>query len=213
MLEIIAHHRSSLPHHQEEEQILSINWRLAYTLPRVLNDILQELQDLRDEHSDNNFSPDGDNPYRQRYAILRMLYDETLARHPHPDVDLATPMLAPIVTNSIKFYDRKMYILHAYCLMPNHVHLLIKPIKDASGRYSLCSDIVKRIKSYSAKEINKLLGRCGELWDHEYYDRYIRNPADYNRTVEYILNNPLKAGLVNTREKWPYSYFYPEALC
>jgi putative DNA methylase len=212
MGDIIDHHRGVLPHHQEAQQIVSLTWRLAFTLPQNLIDILQELQQLSNTFRDERTLDGAKEVFQRNYAIKMQIFDEFLGKHTGEQLNLCEPQFAQIIIQTLKFYRNTAYELHAYCLMPNHLHLLIKPLQGSAGKYHKTSDIVRNIKSFSAKEMNKLLGREGAIWQHEYYDRFIRNPADYNRTVEYYLNNPVKAGLVAKAGDWQYSFWDNELL-
>lgn len=71
--------------------------------------------------------------------------------------------------------------------------------------HSLAS-IMHSIKRYTARESNRLLERQGAFWQAESYDRYIRNSEEWERTIRYVLNNPVKAGLVNDWREWPWSW-------
>ncbi|MBI1764445.1 MAG: hypothetical protein HYR56_23725 [Acidobacteria bacterium] len=71
--------------------------------------------------------------------------------------------------------------------------------------HSLAS-IMHSIKRYSAREANLLLGRTGAFWQEESYDRYSRNHEEWQRTIRYVLNNPVKAGLVKEWQAWPWSW-------
>ena len=62
------------------------------------------------------------------------------------------------------------------------------------------------LKSYTAKEANKVLNRTGEFWEHESYDHYVRDEAGHERIVKYILQNPVKAKLVENWQDWRWSY-------
>ena len=107
--------------------------------------------------------------------------------------------IAQLVQDALKYFDGKYYRLIAWCIMPNHVHVLIQ-MKDVS-----LSKIIHSWKSYTAKEANKLLGRKGQFWAPDYFDRYIRDEKHYHATVNYILYNPVKAKLVSKPEDWPWS--------
>ncbi|HVS71652.1 MAG TPA: transposase [Phycisphaerae bacterium] len=74
--------------------------------------------------------------------------------------------------------------------MPNHVHALLTP----SVGYAL-SEILHSWKSFTAKKVNRLLGRTGEFWMPEYYDHLIRDEQDLAHHRDYILGNPEKANL------------------
>lgn len=70
--------------------------------------------------------------------------------------------------------------------------------------------ILHSIKSYTALECNKLLDRKGTFWQSESYDRVIRSSDELENTIRYVLNNPVKAGLVEEWTNWPHSYCKPE---
>ena len=84
--------------------------------------------------------------------------------------------------------------------MPNHVHVLVKTMPDIS-----ISDIMHSWRSFTAHEANMVLGRTGQFWMEEYFDRYIRDAEHFDSTVRYIRNNPVKAGLVSEPEQWPWA--------
>ena len=100
--------------------------------------------------------------------------------------------IAEIVSQSLRCFDGTRYRLFAWCVMPNHVHVLFRPSAD----HSLAS-IVHTWKSYSAKAANGALQRSGEFWGREYFDHIVRNDIEFGRIVRYILENPAKAGLRN----------------
>ncbi len=92
--------------------------------------------------------------------------------------------ISQIVENALFFFNEKRYNLYEWCIMPNHVHVLMKPLKG----YSL-PDIVHSWKSFTANESNKILERKGRFWMRDYFDRYIRNDNHYQAVVNYIRNN------------------------
>jgi REP element-mobilizing transposase RayT len=91
--------------------------------------------------------------------------------------------------------------------MPNHVHVLISLHKD----FSLGS-LLHSWKSFTANQANQLLGRSGSFWQREYYDRAIRSERQFEFTVRYIFNNPVKAGLCKEVYQWPWSGCSEEIL-
>jgi REP element-mobilizing transposase RayT len=84
--------------------------------------------------------------------------------------------------------------------MPNHVHVLIQ-LREGYPMHK----IIHSWKSFTANEANKLLGLKGPFWYHEYYDRFIRDQRHFDNAVRYIHENPVKAGLVEKPEDWPFS--------
>ena len=105
-----------------------------------------------------------------------------------------------LVENALLYFDGKRYRLFAWVVMPNHVHVLVELFEDHT-----LDQILHSWKSYTATEANNILGRRGQFWYREYYDRYIRNEAHFARAVEYIHNNPVAAGLVSRAEDWRFS--------
>jgi REP element-mobilizing transposase RayT len=85
--------------------------------------------------------------------------------------------------------------------MPDHVHLLFKP---ADG-FSL-SRIMKGVKGASSKRLNEQRGTRGSLWQDESWDRIIRDEAEFDEKLNYMLNNPVKAGLCE--DAWEYAGWY-----
>jgi REP element-mobilizing transposase RayT len=94
---------------------------------------------------------------------------------------------AAVVAENLKYFDRERYCLHAWCVMPNHVHVVVTP------KQSLAKTI-HGWKSYVAHAIGD------EIWAREYFDRLVRDANDLDRTIDYVHANPAKAGLVN----WPW---------
>ena len=90
-----------------------------------------------------------------------------------------------LLNEFFKNADQKLYQLICFSIMPNHVHLLIKPLTDLPL-------VMQRIKGGSSNKLNKLLGRKGAFWDTDYYDKAIRDEKHFQLVYQYIKNNPLK---------------------
>jgi REP element-mobilizing transposase RayT len=108
---------------------------------------------------------------------------------------LATPAVTQRVVRALKHFEHDRYVLYAWCVMPNHVHVVFQSLAG----YELAG-IMHGWKSYTAKEANRLLRRSGVFWQREYYDHLVRNEAHFSRVVRYVVENPLNAGLRN----WPW---------
>jgi REP element-mobilizing transposase RayT len=108
--------------------------------------------------------------------------------------------VAAMIQDSLLFHDGKRYRLSAWVVMPNHVHFLATPCVGVE-----LSDIQHSLKSYTAHEANKILGRTGQFWQQESFDRFIRDHKHFLDVVAYIENNPVKARLCRTPEQWPFS--------
>jgi len=96
-------------------------------------------------------------------------------------------------------YERRYYDLFAWVVMPNHIHLLVLPRVPVSR-------FMKWLKGSTARSGNLILGRTGNrFWQDESYDHYLRDSRQLNRTVAYIEENPVAAGLVPDARCWPWS--------
>ncbi len=103
---------------------------------------------------------------------------------------LKNPDVADMVENALRHFDGERYVLGRYVIMPNHVHLVVRPLMEHK-----LSDIIHAWKSFTAHEANQLLGREGEFWQDESFDHIVRNEASLEKFGRYIQENPSKAGL------------------
>ncbi len=107
------------------------------------------------------------------------------------------PAVAQLIADSIRRVTP-----HAWVVMPNHVHLLITPEMDASV-------LLRKLKGVSAREANTLLGQTGRpFWQDESYDRLVRDSEEFRRLENYILQNPVRAGLARVAEEYRWSSAY-----
>ena len=133
-------------------------------------------------------------------------FDKYLDRVKESPRWLSKPEIAEIVAEAIKFQDGKHYELEAYCIMSNHVHLVIEVQRSDAPLYK----ILQKLKSYTAIQANKILNRSGAFWHHESYDHVVRDGNELERIIGYVLDNPVKANLCKTWEDWKWSYINPE---
>jgi carbamoylphosphate synthase large subunit/REP element-mobilizing transposase RayT len=108
----------------------------------------------------------------------------------HGSCLLREPRAAAIVAESLNHFDRERYLVDAYVIMPNHVHVLFKPL----GKNSL-ADILHSWKSFTAQALNREMNRAGALWMHESFDTIVRDAEHLRACREYIAQNPAKARL------------------
>jgi REP element-mobilizing transposase RayT len=85
--------------------------------------------------------------------------------------------------------------------MPNHVHVALLLFRGRD-----LSRVAHSWKSYTGKEANEILGRRGSFWEREYWDRLVRSPEELRNVINYIVNNPVKAGL----KDWPWVWVRPD---
>ena len=106
---------------------------------------------------------------------------------------LAQPANAELVANALSFFDGQRYILHAWCVMPNHVHTVVEPLAgfDLSG-------ILHSWKSFTAHHLPAV--HEGSTWESESFDHIVRSEESYSKFVRYVEQNPIKSSLVGW--KW-----------
>jgi len=85
--------------------------------------------------------------------------------------------------------------------MPDHGHALLRPL----GKYEL-SQVTKGIKGVSARLLNQHWGRSGTVWQNESFDRIIRDQTEFEEKLQYMLDNPVKRGLVDDGWNWDGRY-------
>ena len=89
-----------------------------------------------------------------------------------------------------------------WVIMPNHLHLLTKPIALEGNKEF--QTVWRRFKGRSSRFLNRLLESSGALWQDSLYDRWVRNETEWNRWIDYFRKNPVKARLVARPEDYPY---------
>ncbi|MBZ5704472.1 MAG: transposase [Acidobacteriia bacterium] len=113
---------------------------------------------------------------------------------------LAKPRITQIISDALKHFDGERYRLFAWCIMPNHVHVLFQLFPGVE-----LESVLHSWKSFTAKKVNCLLGLEGTFWQREYYDHLVRNDDDFERVIRYIAENSAKGGLKN----WPWVWIQP----
>jgi putative transposase len=122
---------------------------------------------------------------------------------------LKNEKVAQIVANSLHFWDGKKIDLMAFCIMSNHVHLVLRLLESENQEIFL-SEVLESIKKFSARECNLAIGRTGQLWQKESFDRLVRDRKELYRIICYILDNPTKEGLCENRADWKWNYVKEE---
>jgi putative transposase len=192
--------RGYLPHFNAPQAIQHITYRLADSLP------LSVLKKLRSEVETTIQSEN------QRKSEIRQRIEDYLDSG-HGACLLKEPRIANCIVENWQHFDGKRYRLLAWVVMPNHCHVLIELHNGVP-----ISKIVLSWKNYTARAINRLTeapgftGRTGvrrsqgkPIWQRDYWDRYIRDRRHFERAREYIINNPVKAGLVSKPDEWRWS--------
>jgi len=176
----MTYYRRRLPHWQPEGASIFLTWRLHGSVARTLHTV--EWESLTDG---------------QRF----LLWDHELDTASTGPTYLKNPLVAATVVETffLASQDWELCELFAWVVMSNHVHLLVKPKRPLR-------EITRAVKSTSAREANRILGRVGlPFWKDESYDHWIRDAKEFERIRRYIELNPVKAGLVTEPELWAWS--------
>jgi REP element-mobilizing transposase RayT len=177
---VTTFHSRRLPHYHSVGQPIFLTWRLHGSLPA------------------NRSFPAGTTSGRA-FVIMDRLLDNACAG----PLFLRIPEIASMVVDSIHYRDLRHYQLHAYVVMPNHVHLLITPLAEVSK-------VMQSLKRFTAREGNRILGLTGRpFWQDESYDRLVRDETEFQRIADYIEMNPVKSGLAATPEDFAWSSARP----
>lgn len=118
----------------------------------------------------------------------------------HGKCALADPVNAGIVEKALLHFNGERYRLEAWCVMPNHVHVVVRPAPERP-----LARIVHSWKSFTANAINARLGVTGRFWAREWFDRFMRDDEHLALTAQYVARNPVGAGLVARPEEWRWS--------
>lgn len=94
------------------------------------------------------------------------------------------------------------YKIYAYCVMPDHIHLVIQSM----GKYDI-SYIMKMVKGSFARKYNKITSKSGTVWQERFFDEGMRNDAVLLTKIEYVHNNPVRAGMVTAPEEYKFSSY------
>jgi REP element-mobilizing transposase RayT len=111
----------------------------------------------------------------------------------------------PIFEHCLFENGRKIQ-MHAFVVMPDHVHMLFTPLLDQEGRPHALAKTMNGIKGASSHSVNKLLHRRGVLWEPESFDRIPRSAADFEFRLLYIVQNPIAAGLAKGPDDYRWAW-------
>ncbi len=175
-------HVRRLPHYHSVDQPVFLTWSLYGSIP-----------------------PGRSYPAATTSGQAFLVMDRTLDNARRGPLYLRQPAIASIVVDAIHYRQDGLghYLLHAYVVMANHVHLLVTPQVEISK-------LTQSLKRFTAREANKILGLTGQpFWQVESYDRLVRDRTEFERIEAYIEMNPVNAGLVKTPEEFLWSSARP----
>jgi len=174
------HTRGYLPHFDAPGVTQFLTLRLVDAMPASRRSEWEVFDHLEDE--------------RERRKRIEEYLDRGLG-----ECHLRSPAIAKLVRDALQLFDGERYALHAWVIMPNHVHVLFT-------QHEPLGKIISSWKRFTATEANKLLRRTGTaFWQEDYFDVYMRDEGQFRRAKRYIENNPVNARLVRSAEEWPWS--------
>ena len=203
----------NLPHLQPRGATLFITYRLAGSLPRsLIRQFRKERAWLLHLAETNPVHFDFVRADFERLWFAK--FERVLDGGAVGPTWLRDDRVAALVAQSLRDRDGKLYRLHAFSIMPNHVHTVLTPMRLAQTKesetlevqYHSLASIMQGLKGCAAFEANQVLSRKGEFWAHESYDHWIRDAEEWKRIVAYVLHNPVKARYVKHWQDWKWSY-------
>ena len=208
------YYRRNLPHIQPPGATFFITFNLTGSIPKhILQQYITEKRKL-EAAEQITLKEKQDIPEKKREWFRK--FEETLDQANNGPVWLKNEQIAKLVTESLHHLNGKVYSLISYCIMANHVHVVFTSLEIQPSvtddkqthnmRYHSLASIMHSLKSYTAQKANQILGRSGAFWQHESYDHCIRNPDELHRIIRYVLNNPVKIGLVKEWKEWKWNY-------
>ena len=210
-------YRRNLPHYQPAYATFFITFRLAGSLPSEV------IAHLKEEHHQNEklLLKIRDEKMRKQEMLSMHKrhfgnFDEMLDKAANNQSWLRDDRIAQVIVGAMHFRNKKAYNLLAYCIMPNHVHMVFTVGRRDSSLYKgktasdpyIVTKILENLKWYTAMKANEILNRKGAFWQHESYDHVVRDGKELERIINYVLNNPVRAGLISNRDQWKWSYVH-----
>jgi REP element-mobilizing transposase RayT len=194
--DVAIRNRGRLPHWEMEGGVYFVTFRLADSLPQR---VLKLYQAEREEILERAKRPGRELTPLEQQKLADMFSEKIdgFLDSGAGERYMENPQIARLVAEALMRFDGERYHLYAYCVMPNHVHVVFRPFSNYPLEKTLHS-----WKSYTSNEANKILGRDGAFWQREYYDHVIRDEEEFNRIIEYVLLNPVKANL----HDWQWVY-------
>jgi len=190
----MAYYERQLPHWHPEVAWLFVTWRLYGSLP------VDKLKHVPPADKLKHVPPADKLKHVPSGEVFRA-FDRALDAALHGPMWLKEPRVASAVCQAIHQAEspRQLCKLGGFVVVSNHVHVLVMPLQPASK-------VTHWIRGVSARNANRILNRTGAaFWQHESFDHWVRSLSEYERILNYIEQNPVRAGLAASSEQWPWS--------
>jgi REP element-mobilizing transposase RayT len=191
----VSFRRRNLPHWRVAARPYFVTIRIKSSIPPNRLIEIKALSEKIKSDDDNEEILD-----IQRKQFLKM---EQILDSQKDNRFLANPGIAEMIIDAFAMVEGKtLWRIATAVVMPNHLHLLM------IGEKANCTldDCLKLLKGYTGRKANLTLGRSGAFWCSEYFDHWCRTPEKVENVRRYIINNPVKAGLVNKAEDYRWIY-------
>lgn len=205
------YHRRHLPHFQQSGQAYFVTWCIKDAVPPKalesytvkLNDISNQIDNAKMSKADDRIISDLKIEYYRIRKKYMKAFDNLLHLQTEFIVNLSKEENTQVIIQALCFWEGKRIKNYALCVMSNHVHWVFRVFdKDENGEPIYLQDILQSVKRFSANQINKQENRTGTLWHNESYDTTIRDNLHLHNAINYTIENPVSAGLVENWWEW-----------
>jgi len=199
-------YRRNLPHLQPDNSVFFITARLKGSLPKEVILRLKEEHELqRKELKEQGLSKKELTEEMQKsYDLYFGRFDDLLDSGTTGPHWLKADNIAEMWTNALNYFDNERYKVICSTVMSNHVHFIFYKLDRPLNA------VLQSLKSFSANEMNKALQRSGNFWQPESFDRVIRNRTELEYRINYVLDNPVKVGIVPHWSAYRHNYIHPD---
>ncbi|HCA80877.1 MAG TPA: hypothetical protein DEP53_14205 [Bacteroidetes bacterium] len=202
------YYRRHLPHYQPLDAEYHVVFRLAGSLPIEVVERLREEREAERKRIQTTKSENVRRADQRKLDAAYFMNFDKLLDNPHSGPRwLTDKRVASLVAEAIHYRDNKEYDLYAFTIMLNHDHVVFATVRRADCPTHSVTQILQKLKWNTALKSNKILNRSGAFWQSESYDHVIRTDEELERTIWYVLNNPVKARLAGSWEQWPWTYW------
>lgn len=170
-----------LPHWFQENKTMFVTFRLADSLPK--NKVEEFLADRANMLKEEKGT--AGNNARKTYDIMMMRKMEYWLNNGYGNCMLQREDVRSVLVEALHYYNNKEYLLHAFVVMPNHVHILLSSLTNKP-----INNIIGKVKGFTAYQLRKSLRIYEDIWQKGIFDRILRNWDEFEKYVDYIGNNP-----------------------
>jgi len=183
---------SHLPHWRVPGATYAVTFRLTGSIPAAAWDAYCQRRAVLAAKLEQTLATSGSRnslaavmALRCEMGELQQNILEPVLNDSHGECWLQHPEIAELVMAALRHFDGERYLLLAWSIMPNHVHVILQPYDEWK-----LEQIIHSWKSFTAKQANDVLGRTGGFWQEEYYDHVVRDGEDFRQQIHYVLENP-----------------------